>query len=98
MREDPANWNRRIRKERVKEIEDWKRIPEGRYIVSMKTGEKMMEGANSMVALKNAYARAGDNLLFFVREEGSSKIVSVPLYLIYLIVFTAIPLYPIFET
>lgn len=98
MREDPRNWHRRIRKERAKEIVEWLRLKSGRYEVKLKTGEKLMEGASAFTALKSAYSRAGDNLLFFSREEGAQKFVSLPLYSMYLIFFTIVPLYPIFAS
>ena len=57
-----------------------------------------MEGASNIGALKNAYSRASDNLLFFAREEGSQKYVALPLYAMYLAFFSIIPLYPIFAS
>lgn len=98
LRNDPANWNRRIRKERAKEVFEWIRQKSGRYAVTIKVGEKMMDGATNFAALKQAYVRAGDNLNFFLKEEGSGKFISVPLYSTYLLFFTLVPLYPIFAS
>lgn len=60
-----------------------------------KIGERWAAGATNLGALKNAYKRAGDNILFFSKEEGSTKYIAIPLYSIYLVFFTIVPLYPI---
>lgn len=59
----------------------------------------MIDGASYFNALKNAYRRAGDNIYFFLREEGSTKYIAVPIYAAYLAFFTCIvPMYPVFAT
>ena len=98
LRDNPANWKRRIRRECVKEVIDWMSLKDGRFKVTLKTGEIMLEGASVGMALKNAYQNAGNNLYFFMKEEGSAKMITVPLYTAYLIFFSIFPVYPILET
>ena len=61
-------------------------------------GERWKEGASYLVAFKNAYAKVGVNIKEYSGQEGAGKYFVIPLYTTYVLVFTAIPFYPVLET
>ena len=61
-------------------------------------GERWKEGASYLVAFKNAYAKVGVNIKEYSGQEGAGKYFAIPLYTSYVVVFTAIPFYPVLET
>jgi len=69
------------------------------YEITIKVGEQWPKGTGYGTALKNLYVkRVGENIKLFLKCESSGKYIAVPLYLMYIGIFTIVPLYPVFGT
>lgn len=95
---NPTYRERTLRKDKRGEVIDFKKLG-SQYQVTIKMGERWPAGKGYGTALKNAYVvRIGDNIKLFLKSESSGKYIAIPLYLIYIGVFTIVPLYPVLGT
>ena len=99
MQHDRSNWIRTIRDDKKQEVLEFEKRGDDSYELKTKIGEKWSEGASYFKAFKNAYARVGTNLGKFSQEDGQAKLIAIPLYSAYIILYsTLVPLYPILGT
>jgi len=99
MQLDRKNWTRDIRADMKEHILDFTKNPEGEMVLKRKIGEKWIDGASYFDAFLMAYKRVAENMIKFSKEPGSSKFVAIPLYSLYIVVYsTVVPLYPVIGT
>ena len=64
----------------------------------MRTGEVWRPGTSYKTAFLEAYKKVGRNIQTFSREEGAGKYAAIPLYTLYVLLYSSLLIYPVFET
>ena len=76
-----------------------KKNEDGTYNITLVTTKQWPEGKAAYGrAFANSYKRVGANLGSLSSEEGAAKFVAIPLYLIYVTLYTLIGIYPVLQT